>query len=277
MLSPSSIYAATKGSVICDDNCNLHIKTISIDEGIIICAMQRICIQSQVVIRVRPPLPRELQGYRPFENAAMVDPNQRVITLSENLPSLTANGGQAHSPDNGMVLCDCTLPSHTSHCCHTVCVCACQQPATHRHASPAACVNRLASLAASAHVLNTKFNKQKQQIASCTELNTFGLYRPYQTPSVPLVLQVFSTYRFTFDHVYAHDAAQADVYMNSARESVLNALQVQLLLAPFMFAFLCQLACPTTCPTAAALCNPMPVHSSYTCPTCMLHRCTSLC
>lgn len=38
--------------------------------------------------------------------------------------------------------------------------------------------------------------------------------------------QVFSTYRFTFDHVYAHDAAQADVYMNSARESVLNALQV---------------------------------------------------
>ena len=42
-----------------------------------------------------------------------------------------------------------------------------------------------------------------------------------------LVLQVFSTYRFTFDHVYAHDSAQADVYMNSARESVLNALQVQ--------------------------------------------------
>lgn len=57
----------------------------------------------QVVIRVRPPLARELQGYRPFENAAMVDPNQRVITLSENLQSLTANGGAAVSPDNGMV------------------------------------------------------------------------------------------------------------------------------------------------------------------------------
>ena len=41
-----------------------------------------------------------------------------------------------------------------------------------------------------------------------------------------VLLQIFSTYRFTFDHVYAHDAAQADVYMNSARESVLNALQV---------------------------------------------------
>lgn len=47
-----------------------------------------------------------------------------------------------------------------------------------------------------------------------------------------LVPQVFSTYRFTFDHVYAHDSAQADVYMNSARESVLNALQVQSLISP---------------------------------------------
>ena len=57
----------------------------------------------QVVIRVRPPLARELQGYRPFENSALVDPNQRVITLSENLQSLTANGNAAQSPDNGMV------------------------------------------------------------------------------------------------------------------------------------------------------------------------------
>ena len=63
----------------------------------------------QVVIRVRPPLARELQGYRPFENAAMVDPNQRVITLSENLQSLTANGGQTQSPDNGMVYADAVL------------------------------------------------------------------------------------------------------------------------------------------------------------------------
>ncbi len=52
---------------------------------------------------MRPPLARELQGYRPFENSALVDPNQRVITLSENLQSLTANGGSAQSPDNGMV------------------------------------------------------------------------------------------------------------------------------------------------------------------------------
>lgn len=50
-----------------------------------------------------------------------------------------------------------------------------------------------------------------------------------QNNQFALVVQVFSTYRFTFDHVYAHDSAQADVYMNSARESVLNALQVQIL------------------------------------------------
>ena len=56
---------------------------------------------SQVVIRVRPPLPRELHGYRPFEQAALVDPNQRVMTLSENLQSLSASGA-AQSPDNGI-------------------------------------------------------------------------------------------------------------------------------------------------------------------------------
>ena len=32
-----------------------------------------------------------------------MDPNQRVISLSENLQSLTANGGAAQSPVNGMV------------------------------------------------------------------------------------------------------------------------------------------------------------------------------
>ena len=69
----------------------------------------------QVVIRVRPPLARELQGYRPFENAAMVDPNHRVITLSENLQSLTTNGGQTQSPDNGMVCANAFLACDGSH------------------------------------------------------------------------------------------------------------------------------------------------------------------
>jgi hypothetical protein len=46
----------------------------------------------QVVVRVRPPLPRELTGYRPYENAVLVDPSQQMITLSENLQSISNNG-----------------------------------------------------------------------------------------------------------------------------------------------------------------------------------------
>lgn len=38
-----------------------------------------------VVIRVRPPLPRELHGDRPFQNVVRVDKSERVITISENL------------------------------------------------------------------------------------------------------------------------------------------------------------------------------------------------
>ena len=38
-----------------------------------------------VVIRVRPPLPRELNGDRPFQNVVRVDQSERVITISENL------------------------------------------------------------------------------------------------------------------------------------------------------------------------------------------------
>lgn len=50
------------------------------------------CLSVQVVVRVRPPLARELAGYRPFENAVLVDPSQKVITLSENLQSIANNG-----------------------------------------------------------------------------------------------------------------------------------------------------------------------------------------
>ena len=38
-----------------------------------------------VVIRVRPPLPREMNGDRPFQNVVRVDQSERVITISENL------------------------------------------------------------------------------------------------------------------------------------------------------------------------------------------------
>lgn len=54
----------------------------------------------KVVVRVRPPLPRELQGYRPFENAVLIGPGQpsQVLTLSENLSALSNNG-----VENGIV------------------------------------------------------------------------------------------------------------------------------------------------------------------------------
>ena len=55
----------------------------------------------QVVIRVRPPLPRELEGYQPFQNTALVDPGQRKLTVSEN----------AHSIQNGANASDIALVS----------------------------------------------------------------------------------------------------------------------------------------------------------------------
>jgi hypothetical protein len=39
----------------------------------------------QVVIRVRPPLHRELHDWRPFQNTVQVDGSHRGITISENL------------------------------------------------------------------------------------------------------------------------------------------------------------------------------------------------
>ena len=41
----------------------------------------------KVVVRVRPPLPRELNGDKRFQNIARIE-NDRSITLSENLPAL---------------------------------------------------------------------------------------------------------------------------------------------------------------------------------------------
>ncbi|OWZ24016.1 Kinesin [Phytophthora megakarya] len=47
----------------------------------------------KVVIRVRPPLPRELHGDRPFQNVINVDQQGHVITVSENLSALAFGGG----------------------------------------------------------------------------------------------------------------------------------------------------------------------------------------
>ena len=55
----------------------------------------------QVVIRVRPPLRRELEGYQPFQNTALIDAGQRILTVSENLQSIQHGG--ANGADAGLV------------------------------------------------------------------------------------------------------------------------------------------------------------------------------
>ena len=42
----------------------------------------------KVVIRVRPPLPRELNGSTPFQNVVSVDKSARIITICEDAEAL---------------------------------------------------------------------------------------------------------------------------------------------------------------------------------------------
>jgi kinesin family protein 3/17 len=46
------------------------------------------------VIRVRPPLPRELNGDQPFQNIVAVDEREQIITVSENLDAVLDQDGQ---------------------------------------------------------------------------------------------------------------------------------------------------------------------------------------
>lgn len=48
------------------------------------------CLSTKVVIRVRPPLPREVDGERMFQNIVSVDKDEHVITISENLDAVLA-------------------------------------------------------------------------------------------------------------------------------------------------------------------------------------------
>ena len=47
----------------------------------------------KVVIRVRPPLPRELNGEVPFQNIVAVDEKEEQITVSENLSAVLDQNG----------------------------------------------------------------------------------------------------------------------------------------------------------------------------------------
>ncbi|GMH40298.1 hypothetical protein BSKO_08202 [Bryopsis sp. KO-2023] len=93
----------------------------------------------KVVVRVRPPLLRELQGFTPYQHTAFVDPSCKNIIASENL--------------EGVVQPDCGVNQSHS--------------------------------------------------------NGF----------------LYATYRFTFDHVYNETSSQDEVYMKSAKDSVLSVLE----------------------------------------------------
>ena len=48
----------------------------------------------QVVVRVRPPLPRELHGDLPFQNVVAVDKREQQIIVSENLGAVLDESGE---------------------------------------------------------------------------------------------------------------------------------------------------------------------------------------
>jgi hypothetical protein len=52
-------------------------------------------IFTQVVVRVRPPLPRELSADVPFQNIIAIDEREQEITVSENLDSVIDENGNA--------------------------------------------------------------------------------------------------------------------------------------------------------------------------------------
>ena len=50
----------------------------------------------KVVIRVRPPLPRELEGDKPFQNVVKVSRDERAITISENVNATDDEGNPTY-------------------------------------------------------------------------------------------------------------------------------------------------------------------------------------
>ena len=83
----------------------------------------------KVVIRVRPPLPRELNGEQAFQNVVRVESNERSITVSEDFPRLssTVDMATAMAPSSTVrpIRCTrlrlimCTIPTATSSKCTT--------------------------------------------------------------------------------------------------------------------------------------------------------------
>lgn len=52
-----------------------------------------ICVLLQVVIRIRPPLPREVAGDVKFKNVLAVNDSEQCLTVSENIEEVVDNDG----------------------------------------------------------------------------------------------------------------------------------------------------------------------------------------
>ena len=155
-----------------------------------------------MVIRVRPPLPRELQALHRYENTVAVDAGERVVTLSENLASLqgASNPAGTASVDNGVVR--DSLPS----------------PAISRPCRR--CLYWQCELDCSRHLSRASPSSQGLCATATNQLTQMWQRR--------LAVQVYTTYRYTFDRVYGPNSEQADVYEHSARDAVHQALEVRL-------------------------------------------------
>lgn len=153
-------------------------------------AFSKTCMQ--VVIRVRPPLPRELEGYQPFQNTAIVDTGQRKLTVSENAQSIQSGANAADIALVGTLgpLC---IPRMDG------------TPIAQRDDTPA---ERPENLRISVLCMVCIFTER------CG------------------ILQAYATYTFTFDWVYGPDSFQSEVYDKSAKGTVLSALQASILPFP---------------------------------------------
>ncbi len=60
----------------------------------------RMCVFPKVIIRVRPPLERELEGQRPYEHTVFVDPSNKNIIISENLEAIAQSADNTSSPSS---------------------------------------------------------------------------------------------------------------------------------------------------------------------------------
>lgn len=136
---------------------------------------------------MRPPLPRELNGYQPYQNAVAVDPSSKIITLAENLAALSNNG-----VENGMVGAG-----------------SCARWLDHHVFLPPSL-----NLGGLSVALPTRPNARISSACSA------------EPPPILPVSQLYNSYRFTFDTVYGPSSSQEEVYAQCARPAVLNVLQV---------------------------------------------------